>query len=489
MTATIPFMGFNPNVDPTVPGTIMDCKNMVPTMRGMKSAPSQVHFGNPAFPSQVAGAATCELLNGAYRTLVATASHIYEVIGTANNDVSGSGPFTGGVTPVYFVQFGNATILCDGTDPLKQSISSGVFNSIAGAPAAAIIEVVQGFVFALNTVDPTYGTNPHGWWCSGLYDQTVWTPAQATQCARGVIVDTPGKLTAGKALGTNIVIFKGGSMFYGTYQGPPVIWAMNLISPIIGTPCQDCVVSVGTNLFFLGSDFQVYAFDGTRPAPIGDEVHSWLRDNWSALYQSSVKSFYDEPNSLVTWYICSKSNSTGIPDLGLVFNHRTGKFGRADLNVEVTVQAISGQITWDGMGAIPNVTTWDTLPKIAYNSSFWEQSLGVPAMIDTNHLLQTLNGATGPSSITTGFFGDDSDYSYIQGILPRFLHQPATCSGSATLLKSMGSNTPTVVNLPEMYDGEIACDFSSRWTSITLNMTGNHEILGALPRLESAGAI
>jgi hypothetical protein len=480
-------MGFTPSIDPTSPGAVLDCINMTPTLRGMKSAPAPTPFGNPPFSETVLGAATCELLNGTYRTFAAVSDKIYEIVGNENDDVSGMS-YTGGANRWGFAQFGNATLAVNGSDPLQQSISAGPFADIPDSPVASQIEVVQGFVFLFDTIDPVYGNNPNGWWCSALYNQEDWVPAQATQCARGVIIDTPGRITAGKALGTNIVVFKKQSMYYATYQGPPVIWAFNQISPIVGTPNMGSVVSVGTNLFFLGSDFQVYSFDGTRPVPIGDEVHEWLRDNWSAIYQANTRSLYDQTNSLVYWYFCSKSNNDGIPDLCLVLNHRTGKFGRADLRVESTVQAISGQITWDQMGSLPGVTTWDTLPKIPYNSSYWAQSQAVPAVFTTDHQMQTLSGVTGQSSVTSGWFGDDSDYTYIQGILPRFKQAPETCNGKIALLKTLGT-APNVVNLPDIYDGEIACDVSARWSSITLNFTGNHEILGAIPRIESAGAI
>jgi hypothetical protein len=489
MANIIPFSGFTPSIDPTVPGCVLDCTNMVPTMRGMKASPSPVHYGNPPFPSQTTGAAACELLNGAYRMFVGTGTDLYEVVSTANNKVTrASGPYTGGANPWRFAQFGNASLAVNNSDPLQQSISTGVFSDITGSPVASIIEVVQGFVFLFGTSDATYGVNPHGWWCSGLYDQTNWTPAQSTQCARGVIVDTPGKITAGRALGTNIVVFKKQSMFYGSYQGPPVIWAMNMISPIVGTPSDECVVNIGTSLIFLGSDFQVYSFDGTRPVPIGNDVNLWLRANWSSLYQSSVQSFRDVTHGLIYWYFCSASNNNGIPDKCLVFNYLTGKFGRADAVVECAAQSVSGQITWDGMGALPNVTTWDTLPAIPYNSAYWSQMAINPSIIDVTHTLQSLSGAAVNSSLTTGWFGDDSDFTYIQGILPRFNAAPQSCTGSAALLKTLGQ-TPTYVTLPPWYDGEIACDFSSRWTSITLNFTGDHEILGAMPRMESSGAI
>lgn len=561
----IPTRGFTPSVDPTTPGAILDCANMVPTVRGMKAAPAPSPFGNPAFPAPVTGAATCELLSGSYRTFAGTATDLYEVVSSVNNVVSQvPGAYTGGANRWRFVQFGNATVATNNSDPLQQSISSGNFENIGSAsavvmgtggtgfttvppvtftggggtgmagtatisggavtgvtltnlgqgyktapavsfggpgtgatatvsmnlaPIANILEVVQGFVFALGTNDAVYGLRPHGWWCSGLYDQTNWLPSQSTQCANGIIVDQPGAITAGRALGTNIIVYKQQSMFYGVYQGPPVIWAFNQISPIVGTPCQECVVAVGARHIFLGSDKQVYEFDGTIPTPIGDEVHDWLVNNWSSLYQATVQSYYDQQNSLIYWYFCSTS-STGTIDRCLVYNHRTGKFGRADLSIQATVQAVSGQITWAGMGSLPEVSTWSTLPQIPYNSPYWTASTPSQGIIDTTNTLQSLIGVAANSYITTSWLGDDFSYVDYLGYLPRFSQAPTTCTGVANTQASMGLQAlPTQWNLGSLYDGELAADFSARYAQVQLSFTGNHEIMGITPRVGVAGEI
>lgn len=486
MAATISFTGFTPSVDPTTPGAVLDCSQLIPTLRGMKAAPAPTPVGAAPFPLSVTGAATCELLSGSYRTIVGTAVKLYEVSGSTENDVSGMA-YTGGENRWRFCQFGNATIASNGANPIQQSISAGNFASIAGAPSAAIVEVTQGFVFGFDTTDTTDGHRPNGWYCSAIFDQTNWVPNQATQCEKGVIIDTPGKVTAGRALGTNIVAYKKDSMYYGTYQGPPVVWAFNQISPIVGTPCQEAVVAIGTRHVFLGSDAQVYQYDGSAVTPIGDEVKDWLYANWSAGFRDRVESYHDKENSLVYWYFCSKNASLAIPDTCLVLNYRTGKFGRADAKIEAATVYISGQITWDGLGSLPGVTTWDTLPAIPYNSSYWASASEIPAIVDTTHTLQSLSGLPGASSLTTGWFGDDSEYMYVAGVVPRFLQQPTACTGTAAALSSLGG-TPTPQVLGDMFDGELAADFSSRYAQVTLNFVGGHEILGAVPRIISAGS-
>lgn len=487
MADIIPLTGFTPSANPTTPGAVLDCTNMVPTIRGMKSAPSPSLSGIPAFPAAVTGSVACELLSGSYRTIAGTATKLYEVISSNYVDVSGS-TYTGGVNRWRFVQFGNATIASNGADVLQQSISSGVFSSIANSPKAAIIEGVQGFVFAFDTTDAINGHRPNGWACSAVYDQTNWTPNVAVQSASGVIIDTPGKITAGRALGTNIVVYKNDSMFYGTYQGPPIIWAFNQISPTIGATCQEAVVAIGTRHIFIGSDAQIYEYDGNSITPIGDDVKEWLSTNWSKQFRDRIESFHDKDNTLIYWYFVSSNSAVAIPDTCIVLNYRTGKFGRADAKIESATSYVSGQITWDSLGSLPGVTTWNTLPQIPYSSNFWASSNKSQSIIDTTHTIKTLAGISTDSSITTGWFGDDNEYSYVQGIIPRFTILPTTCTAIAYHTSTLGGKE-TQENLGSLYDGEIGADFCGRFIQVTLNLTGNHELIGAVPRLIQAGEI
>jgi hypothetical protein len=353
------------------------------------------------------------------------------------------------------------------------------------APAAKIVAVTQGFVFGFDTTDATNGHRPNGWSCSALYNQEDWIPAQSTMAANGVIVDTPGPIVAAASLGTNLIVYKQHSMFYGSFQGPPTIWAFNQISPTIGVPCQESVVSSGSAHFFIGSDSQVYQTQGSAPVPIGDAVQSWLVANRNPLYADTMQSYFDANTSLIYWYFCSMK-STGIPDIGLVLNVRTGTFGRADRNVEAALQYISGTITWDGMGTLPGVSSWDTLPQVAYNSSFWTSASEIPAIIDSTHQLQQLSGASTSSSITTSFFGDDSTFSYLTGIVPRFSVAPTTCKGSGVSTSRLGQ-IATPFNLSDLYDDTLFADVSSRWFKLTLNFTGPCEILGFTPNAIKSG--
>lgn len=128
---------------------------------------------------------------------------------------------------------------------------------------------------ALNINGMGLGDAPDGWGCSGIRDQTIWTPSVSTQCAAGRLLDSPGAIRAGAALGSDVVAYKNTSMYVGRYVGPPIIWAWQRVPGDIGCSGAESVVVVGTQHFFIGpSDF--YVFDGTVPRPIGAPVREWF---------------------------------------------------------------------------------------------------------------------------------------------------------------------------------------------------------------------
>jgi uncharacterized protein YfiM (DUF2279 family) len=53
----IPFSSFSPDIDPTTPGVITDCENLIPTLRGYAGAPSGVSVGMSALAAAALGAA------------------------------------------------------------------------------------------------------------------------------------------------------------------------------------------------------------------------------------------------------------------------------------------------------------------------------------------------------------------------------------------------------------------------------------------------
>ena len=419
-----PIVGFAPDLDPTTPGILTDCDNVIPTTQGFASGNSRVTAGFPALAAACTGAYVANLLNGTKRLFAGTSTNIYEGSSLVWTDRSRVGNYTGS-NRWRWTMFGDVTLATNRSQPLQQALASASFADIAGAPSAAVMCNASGFVML---GDFNNGTDtPDGWFCSGIYDQTIWTPSIATQCANGRLVDSPGRITAMQALGPDVVAYKNTSMYLGTYQGGNIIWSWQRIPGDIGVASQESVVVVQTQHFFIGTN-DFYVYDGTVPRSIGAPLREWFFANMNRTYQANIIGVADPARDLVYWYYPSTASTSGALDSFIVYNYRKDQWGKGAAAIEAAVQYSSGAVTYDGLGTL--YSTYDNLPNIAYDSPFWLADTTVPAIIDTSHILQTLTGDPGRSSWVTGDWGDDTDYTYVQRVTPRFRYTPtaATCT-------------------------------------------------------------
>ncbi|SOY79930.1 conserved hypothetical protein [Cupriavidus taiwanensis] len=476
-------IGFAPDLDPTTPGILLDCSMMVPGTKGMRAAAGPVNAGLPALAAPAVGAALLTRLDNAKRFFVGTSTKLYERNGAVWTDVSRAAPYTA-ITDGHwrFAQFGNASLATNGADPIQSSIS-GAFADISGAPRALIIETVQGFVFAFNTTDATFGSRPDAWWCSGIYDHTVWTPSIAAQCATGRLLDSPGEIRAARNLGADMIAYKERSMYVGRYQGPPVVWAWELIPGEIGATNQECVVSIGTAHVFIGWD-NFYIFDGTRPQAIGDSVKTWFFRDLNATFRYRILGQHDPVNGLVYWYYPSNASTNGQIDSCIVYSYRRNQWGRANRNVQAAVEYASAQITYDTLGTLYN--TYDNLPQIPYDSPFWLAASPVPAVIDSTNTVVQMTGAGVPSSLTTGDFGDDWQYSTLSGIRLRCSQDPQTGACNTFHHSTVGSALEAGLS-STLEDGKFDVLWSDRYHRAKVDFTGDVEVIGYDPILIKDG--
>lgn len=469
-------IGFAPDIDSTTPGVLTDCSNVLPLVRGFGAAPSAASVGLPALAAACRGFAVVRKLDDTNRLIAGTQTKLYERSGASWTDVS-AGSYTGGAENRWrFAQFGDVTIAVNRADA-PQASTSGAFAALAGTPPkASICETVAGFVmlFDVNDASFGYGDSPDRWWCSGLYNQATWSPSTATQAATGRLFDTPGKITAGRRLGSSIVAYKEKSMFLGIYQGPPFVWGWQLISSDIGCISQEACVNIGTAHIFASYD-DFYIFDGTQPTSIGEQVREWYQRTINLSYKHRMVAMHDRSRSIVTFYFPSTASSTGDPDTGLAYNYRTGQWGRADMSVEAAAEYVSAQITYDGLGTL--FSTYDSMPAVAYDSPFWTAATFVPSVIDTSHQVMSLTGTPGTSSITTGDMGSDEVVTFLSRITPRFLTTPTT--GSLTSYsRNWSGDALQARNTASMSIGRFDIMQAASWHRVKLTFTGAMEIVG-----------
>jgi hypothetical protein len=384
------------------------------------------------------------------------------------------------------LQFGSTALISNINDPINFSTSSGAFDAIASAPKAKIIFTVAGFVMALHYNDGSLTTD--GWFCSGYQDFTVWTPAVATQCAKGRLFGTPGPFTAGIRFGEDALAFKVNTIYLGRYAGPPLVWQWTEIPGQAGCVGQDALCDVSTDaqpaIFFVGRD-NFYIYNGARPTPVGvGQVRDWFLSRINLAYAYRTQVIYDRNQRNVYIYYPNSTATAGTPNECLVYNIQTGKWGRDDRTIEATINFTAPGVTWHSLGTL--YATWNDLPDISYDSSFWAAGNPVFGYIDTSHTVQLLTGIANNASFTTGDWGNNEQVSLCTGVVPNFLEKPTT----ATLINSYRMNIGDTLS-SDSSTGYNRNKFdvmrAANWHRYTIATTGSMKIDALDPKLKGAG--
>lgn len=469
-------LGFAPDADPTIAGVLTNCAATVPSLRGLKGAPSPAATALPALAATCTGTAVLAKLDNTNRFFAGTNTKLYEAASASWTDLSATAYGSSSLARWRFAQFGDVALATNANDTLQFSNGSGVFAAVTGAPKAAIVETVGQFVFVFNTNEVTFGTSPDRWWCSGIGNYTSWTPSIATQSATGRLTATPGPVTAAKRFGDGIAVYKNRSMYLGVYVGPPIIWAFQQVPGDLGALTNETVVNIGTpenpKHIFMGAD-NFYIFDGAKPVPIG--TNRVKVQVYTALLQSrayACAALHDRINSLVYFYY--PVSDSALPDRCVVYNYRTDTWGQDDRQVEVPVEFVSPGITYDTLGNF--YATYDVLPSTTYDQAFLSQALPVPAIFDTAHTPKTLTGASTSSSITTGDVGNDSQFSTLQRIRPRFMTAPTSASMVNFYRNNLGDSLSTDMTTALSSSGAFDVLRDARWHRVRLDFVGDWEM-------------
>jgi hypothetical protein len=471
----IPIIGFLPDADPTTPGALIDCVNVIPSEKGMVAAPALTTAvtGLAALPAECRGSAVLLDTAGVRRHFAGTQTKIYELSGTSWVDRSRAGNYTGSTeNRVMFAQFGNAALAANDTEKI-QATTSGAFADIATAPIARIVFTMDNFVMALNVNHAaSYGDQPDGWHCSAFQDHSDWTQDVATQATSGRLIGEGGELTAGARLGPYAVAYKLNSIFVGSYVSAPVVWQWDRIPGEVGCVGPEAVADVGGAHVFVGED-NLWLFDGVRPTPIATgQVRAWFFNNSSATYRYRTIVKYDKQTSRVWFFFPSASSSTGQPDRAIVYNLVSKKWGRSDQVIEAAVQFVTPGLTWDTLDTISG--TWDGLPSIPWDSQAWQSGGKALAVFNSSHELKTLAGTSSGGGFTLWEYGDDDAVSFLRGVRVRFTQSPQTGTVSGSTALNAG-DTYTTVSSGTLYDGKFQLRQSGRFHQVSLTMTGPFE--------------
>lgn len=476
----IELLGFTPDLEPTTPGAIIECENLIPFDAGMKPAPSPVDVGLAPLAAACQGSAVTRDLLGNTRLFAGTAAAIYEASTTTWTSVS-TGHALGADDVWRFAAFGDTSLaVCPAAELL--SSTGGAFAPVPDAPKAKAIISAKGFVVLLATNGGVYGDSPDRWWCSGYLDETDWTPNVATQCNTGRLVEGSGPITAGLRMGDSVVAYKERCIFVGVYVGGAAVWQWSPPIGDVGCVGVEAVADTPMGHVFVGSD-NFYLFDGTRPVPIGDAIKQWWLDNSSAQFRYRTKLLWDRENSLVIVAYPS-SSSAGECDAVLAYHVRTKKWGVMHRTVEAVINYASAGITYDS--GSPLITTYDASPAISYDSPFWLASKSSPGFVGTDHKVYTLTGVPTVSSFTLGDYGDEAAYSQCNALLVRFGALPASSSCQG-LTKETSGGSADLGSYADFDGAKYPLRQSGRFHSYRVTLYGAAKVTAVQPVLKVTG--
>jgi hypothetical protein len=474
-----PLIGYGPDLPGTTAGVLTNCSAFIPSVKGMEGAPSPQTQSLPALAAACRGSAALRKLDNTVRLIASTATALYEAGSTSYSDVTraSGGAYTLGANDRFrFAQFGDISLAAAKTDILQSSTSGAFANAAANAPKAGVVETANGFVFLFDVVDQATIFDglerPHGWWAARTV--TTWTPSIANEAYTGSLTSSPGKIRAGKRFGDKIVAYKDRSMFLGVYVGQTG-WEFIELPGDAGAVSQESVIDVGTpenpKHIFMGLD-NFYQFDGARAVPIGAPVKETVFTELNKNYSFACMALHDRLNSRVYFYYPVASAVTC--DKCVVYNYKTGMWGRDDRTVEMVVEYVSSGLTYDALGT--SYSTYDDLPSQPYDFAFWSAAFPTPAIFNSSHVIQTLTGASTTSSMTTGDIGDDLTVNLLSRIQPMFLTRPSSATMTNYYRDNLGTSLTTDQTVTMDSRGRFDVLRSAQWHRALFEFTGDVEL-------------
>lgn len=480
---TIPVIGYAPDIDPRTPGVITSCAAFIPSLKGMKAAPAAQNISLPALAAACQGAAVLRKLDDTTRFIAGTGTALYEASASSWTDrtrASGGAYGLGTDVTWTFAQFGDVSIAAAKSD-LLQASTSGAFADVAEAPRASIVETFDQYVLLCDVFDQgaqfDSADRPNGWWICARGDYTDWTPSITTQCATGTLTSSPGKIRAARRFGNSVVMYKERSMYVMTYVGGAGIVDIQEIPGNVGAQSQGSVVFVGSpeeprHIFMGFEDF--YSFDGSRPVPIGSPLKETVFGELNKKYSYAIRALHDPINSRIFFYYPTADSPN--PDKCVVYNYKTGRWGRDDRTIEAVAEFITTGVTWDDLGTL--YATWHDLPNVSWDSSFWTSGFPVPAIFNTSHRIQTLDGTPATSSFTTGDIGSDEFVTYVDEVFPLYLTRPTTGTLTNFYKTYLGDSytTDASTTMSATHGGTFHFRRTANWHKFTFEYTGAAEI-------------
>lgn len=477
MTPNISLVAWAPDVDPTTPGVLVDVSNLVPTQRGYVSdstllASSKYMLTLSTEPSSAQtlgyipfvayGTTLSGYVGGAWRNLSRT--------GTAYTSASLIDPwtfaaFTDGTGSEFTLAIQEKNVL-----QAKTANSTAAFADVAGAPKAATMATLRGFVI-LGTYDAGGTLYPDGWICSALEDHTDWTPDIATQCAAGRLTATPGPIMRLVPFKDYVIAFKRNSIYRGTYVGAADnTWSWPVLSRSVGLVSRHAVCEADGVLYWM-SDDGFYRWAGGNVERIQSAPWKTLTDRTPFELGLNIlqQAVYDPSQQVIRWVF--DATAPNAPQIVLTYHPNTDRWGKS----------IS-----------PKILLAFTLPDIGVKRQPEDKTFvytEAPAyfvLSGGSYVLSIATGSPSTSTFTTGDIGDDDQSFALTGTRVRFLTAPTSSYAEHTYRMNLGDPLQSG-EVSQRVDGKYDLSQSARWHRLKFTQTGQYEVTGMSVNMPKAG--
>lgn len=369
---------YSPDISDTAPGVSPQILNVIPkadTETGVayKPFPSfQAVPGASSFPDTPRGGIS--IVNpstGNYEVYLCSASDIYQMQADYSWVSIGSGYTLPAEDEWSIIQFGNYLVFTNRSDGMLQYnvVSGGAITAIPNAPKARFIFVAFDCVFALdcdgeNRLMRNSGTNDH----------TVWTPGKNNSQYQP-IADGQELVAGGAINDATAIILQRNSIRVLHRTGDAKLYSMNKLAENIGCINGRTLASIGTELFFQGTD-GFYRVNASGVTAIGSQrVNSTYLSDTDENNFFTVQAAVDPVNKLVIWmyHPADSVDDQYLLSNGFGYAYQIDKWFKIDMEGE-TETSILGFYQFAtpgyGMDSIDGFGTLDSLPY-SLDSRFW----------------------------------------------------------------------------------------------------------------------
>lgn len=476
---------------------------MYPTQRGFRTLPSPMEFypalkdATPTNSARVCkGAYYARYLDGGVKFLAGGNDKLFRADAGAWVDASGLQTFNVSTEDRWrFAQFGNNTIAVNGNDGPQSITNAGSnFAIIATAPVAKYVATANNFVFLANLSGGSLTET--SWWTSAIGDLTDWDADIATQSVNGALNDTEGPITAVRALGRNVVVYKERSVYLFEYVGPPIVWANQILSQRSGALSDEAVVDIGGTHVFMGYD-DFYIFDGSGPprkaeSPLREFIFE--EDALYALdrnYGYAVAARYDRIKDVVFFHypsVALAQNQTSPPTLDrfIAWTPGTNRWAQGGYDVTQVILPEIGSslgLTYIGFGS--EYTNWEDATGVSWQSQIFAGASGVIQGVvqqDDEKFYVFTGGVHADSYVRTGLLGNGVEYAFIREARPRFARAPVSATGTRCVVnvREFMAAQP-VESYDQIYDpsvGSFQLRGDRRYADLKIEFGEHAEILG-----------